>query len=180
MDIEITRWINSFAGHDAILDRLMIDATQFGVPIMVGLVVLHWWGRENRKYLRHTAITAGLSFLLGLGFNQIILLFFDRVRPYDAGITHLLIAKSGDWSFPSDHATAAMAIAAAFALKRLPLRTLGFSLGAIVICWSRIYVGTHYLTDVVGGAATGLIAAVIVSAAYREDTKLDRFATSLF
>lgn len=180
MDVEITQWINSFAGHDAILDRLMITITQFGVPLMILLVAVQWWAREDRTHLRHTAIVAGLAFLLGLGFNQIILLFFDRVRPYDAGITHLLIARSGDWSFPSDHATAAVAIAGAFALKQLPWRTLGFFGGAAVICWSRIYVGTHYLTDVLGGAATGLAAAVIVAAAYRKDTRLDKFATGIF
>jgi undecaprenyl-diphosphatase len=179
VDVEITRWINSFAGHDAVLDRLMVTATQFGIPLMVALVVLQWWGRENRTHLRHTAIVAGLSFLLGLGFNQLILLFFDRVRPYDAGITHLLVARSGDWSFPSDHATAAMAIAAAFMSKRLPWRTFGFSVCAVAICWSRIYVGTHYLTDVLGGAATGLIAAGSVTAIYREDSTLDRIATSI-
>jgi undecaprenyl-diphosphatase len=48
----------------------------------------------------------GFSFLLGLAINQLILLFIHRVRPYDAGVTNLLIARSGDFSFPSDHATA--------------------------------------------------------------------------
>lgn len=179
MDVEITRWINSFAGHDAILDKLMIAITQFGVPLMVAFVALQWWARGDRRHLRHTAVAAGLSFLLGLGFNQIILLFFDRVRPYDAGITHLLIARSGDWSFPSDHATAAMAIAGAFALKRLKWRTAAFFGAAGIICWSRVYVGTHYLTDVLGGSFTGLAAAVIVAAAYRENSRLDRLATSI-
>ena len=35
-----------------------------------------------------------------------------RIRPYDAGLTHLIVAPSFDWSFPSDHATAAFAIVA--------------------------------------------------------------------
>jgi hypothetical protein len=41
------------------------------------------------------AIVAGLSFLLGLGLNQLILLFIHRLRPYDAGRTHLLIRPGG-------------------------------------------------------------------------------------
>ncbi len=41
-----------------------------------------------------------LSFLLGLAINQLILLLSsDRVRPYDGGISHLLISPSADPSF---------------------------------------------------------------------------------
>ena len=179
MDIAITHWINAAAGADAFLDPIMIAATRFGVPAMVLLVALQWWSRENRHHVRHAALSAGLSFLLGLAINQVILLFVHRIRPYDAGVTHLLIAPSADWSFPSDHATAAFAIVTAFALQDLPRRTLGFLLMALLVCWSRIYVGTHYLTDLLGGALTGASAAVLVRKLYREDSRLDRFATRI-
>jgi hypothetical protein len=70
-----------------------------------------------------------------------VLYAFDR--PYNAGVSHLIIAKSPDWSFRSDHATALIAIVAAFALHGLPRRTLLFGLLALLICWSRIFVGTQ-------------------------------------
>ena len=129
--------------------------------------------------MRHAAICAGLAFLLGLAINQGILLFIHRVRPYDVGVSHLLIAKSADWSFPSDHATASMSVAMAFALQNLPRRTLALFGMALLLCLSRIYVGTHYFTDVVGGAATGIVAAIVVRSLYRENTRLDRFVTSI-
>lgn len=179
MDAAITHWINSFAASAPLLDPMMVAVTKGGVPFIVFLVVLQWWSRENRQHLRHAAICAGLAFLLGLAINQGILLFIHRLRPYDAGVSHLLIAKSADWSFPSDHATASMAVAMAFALQRLPRRALVFFAMAFLVCLSRIYVGTHYLTDVLGGAATGIIAAIAVRLLYREDTKLDRFAKSI-
>ncbi len=69
-------------------------------------------------------VASGLSFLLGLAINQVILLLVHRIRPYDAGISHLLIAPSADPSFPSDHATATFAIAAAFLLHGM--RRVGF------------------------------------------------------
>ena len=144
---------------------------------MVLLVALQWWSRENRYHIRHAALSAGLSFLLGLVINQAILLFVHRIRPYDAGVTHLLIAPSADWSFPSDHATASFAIVAAFALQRLPRRALGLLLLALLVCWSRIYVGTHYLTDVLGGALTGALGAAFVRTLYRENSRLDQIAT---
>src|SRR5258705_498423 len=179
MDIAITGWINAAAGDNAFLDPIMIAATRLGVPVMVLLVALQWWSRENRYHVRHAALSAGLSFLLGLAINQAILLFVHRIRPYDAGVTHLLIAPSADWSFPSDHATASFAIVAAFALQRLPRRALGFLVLALLVCWSRIYIGTHYLTDVLGGALTGVLGAVLVRALYRENSRLDQIATRL-
>jgi undecaprenyl-diphosphatase len=94
----------------------MIMATNVGVPLLVSLVVACWWSKIDRKHVRHTRIAAGLSFLIGLGLNQIILLFIHRVRPYGPGISHLIISKSADWPFPSDHATASITIVAAFVL----------------------------------------------------------------
>ncbi|TIS88270.1 MAG: phosphatase PAP2 family protein [Mesorhizobium sp.] len=179
MDVTATHWINSAAGISPALDLIMISVTKFGVPLLIACVVLQWWSRTDRTHVRHAAIAAGLSFLIGLGANQISLLFVHRVRPYDAGVTHLIIPASADWSFPSDHATAAFAIVAALALQALPGRALIFGAVAMLICWSRLFVGTHYVTDVLGGALTGIAAAVLVRALYREDSRLDRLATSI-
>lgn len=111
--------------------------------------------------------------------NQIILLFVHRVRPYDAGVSHLIISPSGDWSFPSDHATATFAIAAAFLFHGMRTRALGFLAGALVVCVSRVYVGTHYVTDVLGGAVTAIIAAGAIRSLYWEGTWADRFVTKI-
>lgn len=180
MDAEITHWINSFAGQSPLVDHIMIAITQVGVPLMIAFVVLQWWSREDRQHVRHAAICAGLAFLLGLAINQGILLFIHRLRPYDAGVSNLLIARSADWSFPSDHATASMSVVAAFAIQRIPRRALMLFVMAFLVCLSRIYVGTHYLTDILGGAATGVLAAGIVPLVYRENSRIDRLATAIF
>lgn len=180
MDAAITHWINAAAGGNPVIDAVTIGLTQFGVPLIVLAVVLQWWSRHDRPHVRHAALAAGLSFLLGLAVNQAILLFVHRLRPYDAGITHLIVAPSADWSFPSDHATASMAVVAALALQGLPRRALVLLVPALLVCWSRVYIGTHYITDVLGGALTGVIAAVVVRLLFREGTRLDRFATGIF
>ncbi len=180
MDNTITHWINSAAGYNAILDATMIFVTQFGVPVIVLAVAAQWWAGEQRDLVRHTAVSAGLSFLLGLAINQLILLFVHRVRPYDAGITQLLIDRSADWSFPSDHATASIAVVAAFALHGLRRSTLTLFVLAMILCWSRIYVGTHYLSDILGGALTGVVAAIAVKLVYRQGTAFDRLITGIF
>jgi undecaprenyl-diphosphatase len=179
MDAALTHWINAAAGISAFLDKAMIGVSQIGVPLMVLAVVLQWWTKVDRYHVRHAAVSAGLAFLLGLAVNQFILLFVHRIRPYDAGVTHLLIAPSADWSFPSDHATASIAIVAAFAMQGLPRRTIALFIMAFLICWSRIHIGTHYLTDVVGGAVTGVLGAIVVRLAYRENSRLDNLVTKI-
>ena len=101
MDATLTHWINASAGLHPVLDKAMIGASQIGVPIMVLAVVLQWWVKVDRYYVRHAALSAGLAFLVGLAINQFILLFVHRGAPYDAGVPHLWIAPSADWSFPS-------------------------------------------------------------------------------
>ena len=133
------------------------------MPILVFAVAYQWWALHDRKHTRHILLAAGFSFLTGLALNQLILLFVQRVRPYDGGITSLLIPPSGDPSFPSDHATASFAIAA-----------------AVLISISRIYIGTHYLSDVVGGTLTGILAVGMVWWMYREGTRTDKFLTGIF
>lgn len=179
MDQSITQWANSFAGSSSALDWIMIAASQFGVPLLILFVALQWWSRRERLSIRHTCVAAGLSFLIGLGLNQIILLFVHRIRPYDAGLTHLIVSRSGDWSFPSDHATASLAIAATFLLHRVWRRAFIPWAGALLICVSRVYIGTHYASDVLGGAVTGVVAALVVRSLYWEGTWADRFITGI-
>lgn len=102
-----------------------------------------------------------------------------RARPYDAGVSHLLIERSVDWSFPSDHATASFSIVFAFMMQGLPRRAWVLLAGAFVVSWSRIYVGTHYVTDVLGGVATGLLATIIVRKVWRSGNRLESFLIRL-
>ena len=63
---------------------------------------------------RHGVVAAGFSALLALGVAHIVADIWARPRPYLAHPgAHLFIAPSADSSFPSDHATAAFAIAMA-------------------------------------------------------------------
>ena len=91
LDVFMTQAVNSLTGAAA-LDMLMVWVSAAGVPLLVGLVAVQWWRRDHRQHVRHTLVAAGLSFLLGLGINQVVLLFVHRIRPYDIGVSHLLIA----------------------------------------------------------------------------------------
>lgn len=179
LDVAVTQWINGLSGTGPWLDSLMIVASEWGIPILVVAVAGQWWVKQNRRHNRHVLLASGFSFLLGLALNQIVLLFVSRIRPYDNGVTDLLIARSADFSFPSDHATAAIAVASAFLLHGMTRRGTVFLAAAAFIALSRVYIGTHYASDIIGGAATGILAALLIRMAYREGTRPDNFATGI-
>lgn len=179
IDAGLTHFINSFSGQTWIADQLMLAISWVGVPLMVFAVAAQWWSRINRIQSRYVALTAGFSFLLALAFNQVIVLFVQRARPYEVGVSHLLGSRSLDPSFPSDHATAAFAIAFAFLFKGESSKGSIFAMCAVFISLSRIYIGTHYIGDVLGGGLTAFTAAILLCLVYRQNSFLNRRLTSI-
>jgi membrane-associated phospholipid phosphatase len=143
------------------LTRFMVTITFFGeihtvaaMSLLVGLL-LYWKGSHRRLYT-FAAIMGGGGLLNGL-----LKLFFARNRP-DFGA---LIEVHG-FSFPSGHAMGAalffggLGYVLFFSVKRnfLP-RFLGVSLcvvAALLIGFSRIYLGVHYTSDVLAGFIGGI------------------------
>lgn len=113
-------------------------------------VAAPWWRGPDRHQTLHVLVAAGLSFDQGLAINQLILLFVHRLRPYDTGISHLLVGPSADPSFPTDHATATFAIAGAFLIHGMQRWGTVFLSAAAVVAISRVFIGTHYVSDVLG------------------------------
>lgn len=82
---------------------------------------------------------------------------FERIRPCNAlPDVHLLAGCTGSFSFPSSHAVNNFAAAMFFGYFYKHLRWILFSVAAIVAL-SRIFVGVHYPSDVIGGAIIGII-----------------------
>ena len=109
-------------------------------------------------------VAAGFSALLALGVAHLIGDLWARPRPYVAHplAAHLFTSPSADPSFPSDHATAAFAIAVAILVRHRKAGILALAM-AVVLSISRVAIGTHYPSDVVGGAALGTLAALVFS-----------------
>ena len=163
MDFTIYRTINDLAAkHDWLEDPLRFIAIDSQLLFAAVLVVLFFArGKWRSINGRRGVALAGFSALAALGFAQVIAHLWDRARPYEAhhGV-HLFVAPSHDPSFPSDHATAAFALAVAvFAYHR---RAGWLMLGmASVLAIGRVAVGTHYPSDVVGGAVLGTLVALL-------------------
>jgi undecaprenyl-diphosphatase len=138
-----------------------MDAQFFFVALLASLFLAT--GKWRSINARHGVVAAGFSALLALGLAHVIAEVWDRARPYDAhpGAAHLFISPSHDPSFPSDHATAAFAIAVSIWLRNRKAGGLALAMAAVVAV-ARVAVGVHYPSDVIGGALIGTAAALIL------------------
>ncbi|MDQ2668521.1 MAG: phosphatase PAP2 family protein [Gemmatimonadota bacterium] len=176
IDVALFHWINGFAGRWASLDLLMIGTTRYS-PIIFAVVLLACWARWRPAWQRGAAL-AGVAALLALGFGQLGNLIFPRARPFVVTAATVLVPHAGDSSFPSDHAILAFAVTIVLATVN---RTLGAMLGAfgMLVLISRVFVGAHYPTDVIGGAAVGALGAWITLRAARV-TAIGRIIDAVF
>jgi undecaprenyl-diphosphatase len=163
MDTALLHALNGFAfRHDAVEDplSLYVGASQVLFMALLALLVLVDRGTGWR---RRAAVAAGFGAGLALAGAQVISRLVDRPRPFvaDPRGVHLFARHAADASFPSDHATAAFAIATAVLLRdrRWGGVVLAF---AAVLAVGRVAVGVHYPTDVLAGAALGAAASLLL------------------
>ena len=161
MDYSLYRTVNGLSGESLPdhLFRFLANDLPAILVVLVALTFLAPWG-ARRSGRRSGAVLATASAGLALLLNQPISHLVDRTRPYLAhpAHAHLLIARSHDPSFPSDHATGAFALALGIWLYDRAMGTLMLVLAAL-LSFSRVYVGTHYPGDVVAGALIGMAVA---------------------
>jgi undecaprenyl-diphosphatase len=163
LDLTLYKALNGYAVHhdgfEDILRFFALDAQFFFLALLGALFFAR--GKLRSVNGRHGVVAAGFSALLALGIAQVIAGLWDRPRPYIAhpGDAHLFIAPSADPSFPSDHATAAFAIAVAIGLRHRKAGVLALAM-AMTVSVARVAVGTHYPSDVLGGALIGAACAL--------------------
>jgi undecaprenyl-diphosphatase len=165
MDRSLLHALNQFfANHDGVEDPIVAYVRAAEALFLALLAALFLLARGPRRArLRRAAVAAGLSAGAALAVAQVISRLVDRPRPFVShpGSVHLFAAHAADPGFPSDHATASFAIATALLLRDRRWGLVGLVM-ATVLSVGRVAMGVHYPTDVLGGAALGAAAALLL------------------
>jgi len=141
------------------------DKGYFWIAVTIILLLF----RETRKM----GLCCAISMLLGLLLTNIWLKnWVARIRPYEVieGLK-ILVPAEHSFSFPSGHTTNSFA-AGWVIYKMAPKKYGAWALAlAIIIAFSRLFVGVHYPTDVLGGFIIGCGTATAAMLAVRKLSK---------
>ena len=158
--IEFDEAMSSFIynSHSNLIDHFMIMLSTYGREIVWAAVIVFmsiFTGWKGKKI----ALIIVISFLIIMPLNTLFKYFFERPRP-SIEVQELGILPKNDFAYPSGHASIVSAGAAILLILFRKEKELLFSLilaaEAALVCISRIYVGDHFLFDVVGGILLGV------------------------
>jgi undecaprenyl-diphosphatase len=156
-DLDRTVYEALYAGHRPALLTLARMFTALGEPtvlVTAGFLVAGWiWWRHHP----HLALAILLIVLVGRGLAEAQKYWIARVRP-DLE-PHLVVMKTS--SFPSGHATSSMifylTVALALGSRWNRVAAAGAIVLSMLIGTSRVMLGVHWPSDVIGGWAFGML-----------------------
>ena len=164
LDVQLVTSANHFAlHHDGWEDAARAYAHLSEPLFIAGLALLAIIGLlMHRPRVLSASVLAVVASGGAVGVAAVLARVVNRPRPFVAHPQiHAFLAHAPDPGFPSDHATAAFAIAAVL-LLRLGRWALPVLFAAAALAISRVLVGVHYPDDVLAGALLGTAAAVVV------------------
>ena len=156
INIKIFNDINRFAGESTLLDNIAIDIAEYSPYVFIAVLFYLWFSsRTDGKY---SALVAGYSAIAGVLINRFITIFYFHPRPFMLEIGTQLVYHVPESSFPSDHTTFMLSIAAMLLYFRssVVIGCLLFFLG-LISGSSRIFCGVHLPVDIIGSVLVSLI-----------------------
>jgi undecaprenyl-diphosphatase len=167
IDVSLFYLLNSKV-QNVVFDFLMPILTNLDywrIPIiLLAIALLVFGGRRGRVAVLLLVLGITLSDQL---CNSIFKPLVGRARPCNVlENVHLLIGCTKAYSFPSSHATNIFTGMILFSYV-YPKLKIGLLTIAILVAYSRVYVGVHYPFDVVAGIALGVACAITIMVVHK-------------
>jgi undecaprenyl-diphosphatase len=155
LDIAILRWIHH-GWRCGVLDAFFTTITNgrlFIIPLLIAWLVLLWRGGRTGRQLA-LVLAATLLFTDQVS-SHLLKPWIGRVRPcFEVPGVTALIAQSHSASFPSSHAANSFGAATVLSLQCRRWAPVALAI-ALLAALSRVYLGVHYPSDMLAGAALG-------------------------
>lgn len=172
-DEKFLLWLNGFVGRFEPLDsaaRLL--ASDYLIPLVISLVLFGAWfaGRTPaaREFIQRRVLIGSAAIGLSNAAIAGLDVLWYRPRPF---IPHgdeltLLFYPPTDPSFPAN--PTAVGFAAVAALWKVDARLrVGLLAVSLLLGFARVYGGVFYLTDIIAGAAVGVVVAYLTGWLFR-------------
>lgn len=157
-ELDLIRWMQSFS--NGFLDALFQFFTMFGEELIIIGVLGYLYWCHDKKVGEYVGVTVFISLFL----NSTIKTIVQRPRPFVAdpvGVQNIRPDTATGYAFPSGHTQGAATVFGSLsAWLRKRWLTVASTVIIVLVAISRMYLGAHYLSDVVVGAALGILLAV--------------------
>ena len=162
MDFYLFQQINQFADKWAWLDNLGIFLAEYSGYFLM-LILLSFLFLGNKKKHRIMVVEAFFAAILArMVITSIIRFIYPRPRPFIAHQVNLILEHSAEGSFPSGHTAFFFAISAIvyFFNKKAGI---SFFIISFLMGIARVFVGIHYLGDILAGIFVGVFSAWLIN-----------------
>jgi len=158
--------------RNSILDSIFLIITKLGSEIILFAIVtaLFLWRDEKRRWILPLWITIGVSAFVSFLLKVTV----QRLRPFQIGLVSLLPqlqeASYDIWnfSFPSNHSLLAFCVVPILSEQYPKLKKVWIA-AAVLIAFSRIYLGLHFFSDVIAGGAIGYLIGMMIVRLEKEE-----------
>lgn len=173
MDMQV---LSLFNGSDNIMLDQMVQILTSGLTWIPLYVMLFFVVMRNNETMGQIALVVGSAifcvlFADGL-VDGIIKQLAERWRPSNDPTFKYMVQVVDDirpkgYSFCSAHAANTMSLAVFFSLLiRSKMLTITLVIWSLINCWTRLYLGVHYPSDILCGMFIGIIVGILVYLLY--------------
>ena len=173
MDMQV---LSIFNGSDNIMLDQMVQILTSGLTWIPLYVMLFFVVMRNNETMGQIALVVGSAILCVLFadglVDGIIKQLAERWRPSNDPTFKYMVQVVDDirlkgYSFCSAHAANTMSLAVFFSLLiRSKLLTITLVIWSLINCWTRLYLGVHYPSDILCGMIIGIIVGILVYLLY--------------